>query len=115
LQPSASLDLILTERAELITAAPLSPFSGEKNSLSSPKHNILLEQQMTEAVQKPRNPRYTQNKTKIHQSNTTLFQKEYHLYSYVSIHTESSWGIYTKLLKHSSFSSSLHYISVRSH
>jgi hypothetical protein len=78
LQPSTSLDLILSERAELITAAPLSPFSEEINNLSSPKHHILLKQQMTEVVQKPSNPRYTQNKTKIHQSNITLFQKEYH-------------------------------------
>jgi hypothetical protein len=66
-----------TQLSWLTAATHPSPFTKEKNSLS-PKHHILLEQ-MTEAVQKPSNPMYTQNKTKIHQSNTTLFQKEYHL------------------------------------
>jgi hypothetical protein len=54
-----------------------------------------------------------QNRNETHQSNTTLFQKEYHFIQlHVSTHTESSSGIRTKHLKHRT---SMHYTLVRPH
>jgi len=54
-----------------------------------------------------------QNENEMHHSNTTLFQNEYHfILLHITINTESLSGIYTKPLKHSSSSYSLHYSEI---